>query len=208
MKVRLFSFSIFSHVFAIPFVSCLLGSKSWKHNGSCLGLDNSHNEWEWERREGQGERKTERGHRKLSSHHTVIFFLFFDVMFHKALCFQFIYLVKGLEGLTSCSVTSAGVKREVNSFSSHKLKQIRNPPEDECGIALPVQAREAAQHQLRLNRREGEATLSNWALGEKMGERLRSVQGGGSKCGKGEVYSERWIPCAVEDEVVCLRGWN
>lgn len=119
------------------------------------------------------------------------FFLFFDVMFHKALCFQFIYLVKGLEGLTSCSVTSAGVKREVNSFSSHKLKQIRNPPEDECGIALPVQAREAAQHQLRLNRREGEATLSNWALGEKMGERLRSVQGGRSKCGKGEVYSER-----------------
>lgn len=49
------------------------------------------------------------------------FFLFFDVMFHEALCFQFIYLVKGLEGLTSCSVTSAGVKREVNSFSSHKL---------------------------------------------------------------------------------------
>lgn len=137
------------------------------------------------------------------------FFLFFDVTFHKALCFQFIYLVKGLEGLTSCSVTSAGSgKWTALVHINWCLKQIRNPPEDECGIALPVQAREAAQHQLRLNRREGEATLSNWALGEKMGERLRSVQGGGSKCGKGEVYSERWIPCAVEDEVVCLRGWN
>lgn len=83
-----FSFSIFSHVFAIPFVSCLLGNKSWKHNGSCLGLDNSHNEWEWERREGQGERKTERGHRKLSSHHTVIFFFFLMSRFIKPFVFN------------------------------------------------------------------------------------------------------------------------
>lgn len=38
------------------FVSCLLGSKSWEHNGPCLGLDNSHYEWVWEREEGAAER--------------------------------------------------------------------------------------------------------------------------------------------------------
>lgn len=71
-------------------------------------------------REGRaGERERQKGATGSSLHTTLSFF--FDVTFHKALCFQFIYLVKGLEGLTSCSVTSAGVKREVNSFSSHKL---------------------------------------------------------------------------------------
>lgn len=74
-------------------------------------------------REGRArERERQKGATGSSLHTTLSFFLFFfDVTFHKALCFQFIYLVKGLEGLTSCSVTSAGVKREVNSFSSHKL---------------------------------------------------------------------------------------
>lgn len=74
-------------------------------------------------REGRArERERQKGATGSSLHTTLsFFFLFFDVTFHKALCFQFINLVKGLEGLTSCSVTSAGVKREVNSFSSHKL---------------------------------------------------------------------------------------
>lgn len=55
VKMHLFSFSIFSHVCAISFVSFLPGSKSLEHNGPCLGLDNSHYEWEWKRGEQWGE---------------------------------------------------------------------------------------------------------------------------------------------------------
>lgn len=58
VKVHLFSFSIFSHVCAISFVSFLPGSKIWEHKGPCLSLDNSHNEWEWERRELWREKRT------------------------------------------------------------------------------------------------------------------------------------------------------
>lgn len=99
-----------------------------------------------------GEREGERGvregwggYRKLSSQPTVIFF---DVTFHKALCFPFIHLVKGLKGFTSCFVTPAGVKWELSSFSSHKLmlKADYKSSEDECGIALPMEGREAEQH--------------------------------------------------------------
>lgn len=46
-------------------------------------------------REGRaGERERQKGATGSSLHTTLSFF--FDVMFHKALCFQFIYLVKGL----------------------------------------------------------------------------------------------------------------
>lgn len=44
--------SVYFHVSAISFVSCLPGSKSWEHNGPCLSLDNSHYEWERERGSG------------------------------------------------------------------------------------------------------------------------------------------------------------
>lgn len=85
------SFSILSHVSAISFVSCLPESKSWEHNGPCLSLDNSHYEWEWERRERW--RETEWGYRKFSSQRTVIYFFYFFwcVTFHKARCLP-IYL--------------------------------------------------------------------------------------------------------------------
>lgn len=88
VKVHLFSFSIFSRVCAISFVSSLPLNKSWDHKK--LGLDNSHNEWEWERREQW--REIERDYRKLSSQQTVIFF---DVTFYKARCFPLICLAKG-----------------------------------------------------------------------------------------------------------------
>lgn len=60
VKVHLYSSSLFSRVCAVSFVSCLPGSKSWEHNGPCLGLDNSPYEWEWGGGGSDGERETER----------------------------------------------------------------------------------------------------------------------------------------------------
>lgn len=58
-KVHLYLFSMFSHMCAVSFVSCLPGSKSWEHNGPCLGLDNSAYEWEGERGGSNGEGQKE-----------------------------------------------------------------------------------------------------------------------------------------------------
>lgn len=106
---------------------------------SKLGFD----ECECERREQWQE--IERNYRKLSSQQTVIFL---DVTLYKALCLPFICRVKGLQEITSCFVTLAGVKWQLRSFKSHTLIKVKyKSSEDECGITLSVLGTEASQEQ-------------------------------------------------------------
>lgn len=101
--MHVFPVSVISHVCAVSFVSSLAGSKSWEHNGPCLGPDNRLYEWQPERRRGEegvmGEE--EEG---LQETHCVC-----DT-FHKALSSPCIYLFEKTQRDHSHLAVSAGVK--------------------------------------------------------------------------------------------------
>lgn len=145
-EVRLFSLSIFSRVCAISFVSRLPGSKSLEHNGPCLGPDNSHFEWKWERREWWGE--TEGSYRKLSLQQTVLFFSFRCFNTLKSLLFSVYLPIERARGVFRLLLLPQQVYKWQLSLIIMKEKKMLKvdylSSADECGIALPMKGREAA----------------------------------------------------------------
>lgn len=87
---------------------------------------------------------------------------------------------------TTCNFPSclAGVGQ--TPLTSTMLKADHFSSQGEHGITLPIKGKEAVQD------REGHditpRPLSYWALGEKLGERLRGVPGGVRQCEKAGIY--------------------
>ena len=168
-------------------MACLPGSKSWEHNGPCLGLDNGLYEWEWERRERRGER----GDRKLPSLQPTVIYFWCDT-FHLSLRFPFIYpFDKRLEGLASWFVVPAGGTMATEPNSGELLLKV-DPLRTSVAFASAHEGKGSGAGAARLKRREGYDIilypLSYWALGEKVGERLRGVRRGGL-----DVVKQRFI---------------
>lgn len=109
--------------------------------------------------------------------------IFRCVTFHKAhFVFLFSYVLKGLKGATSCFCPSAGVIWRLTVNWCLKIIDYISS-EDECGIIFAHEAKGSSKGAAHWKRREGyDITLyplSYWVLGEKLGERLRGVLGGG-----------------------------